>query len=110
MILLEVPMKLKSIIVATFICVSASAFAQWFPARVQILSLPGQISAEVYNPYYQPIICNGQVFGQTFHGPVYSSFFAQQILPAGGFRYAFVQTNAYSHFVSGWAEIYCQFL
>lgn len=102
-------MKLKMIIVAAMLCVASSAFAQWFPAKVYVTVLPGQISAQVFNPFYEPIICNGQVFGQTIHGPVFNAFFAEQFLPAGGFRFAFVQTTVYSPFVTGWTNIHCRF-
>jgi hypothetical protein len=102
-------MKLKSLLAVALFTLTTSAFAQWFPARVQVTVLPGRVTAQVFNPYYEPIICNGQVFGQTVHGPVFNAFFAQQFLPAGGYRFAFVQTTPYSPFVNGWANIQCRF-
>lgn len=102
-------MKLKILLTLAFLTFTASAFAQWFPGRVNVVVLPGQVAAEVMNPYYEPIICNGQVFGQTAQGPVFTTYFAEQFLPVGGFRYAYVQTTPYAPFVRGWANIQCRF-
>lgn len=103
-------MKLKALIVLSLLTfMSTSAFAQFFPARVNVMVLPGRINVEVFNPYYEPIICDGQIFGQTARGFVQNMFFAQQFLPAGGFRAAFLQANPYNPFVGGWANIQCRF-
>lgn len=102
-------MKLKALLVTLFLTLTTSAFAQWFPARVVVVVLPGQVAAQVVNPYYEPIICNGQVFGQTFSGPVFTTYFTEQFLPAGGFRYAYVQTTPLLPFATGWANIHCRF-
>lgn len=102
-------MKLKLSIIALMITLTSSAFAQFFMANPAVTVLPGRVSVQVYNPYYEPIICNGQVFGQTFAGPVFNAFFAEQFMPAGAYRYAFVQTTPYNRFVSGWANIRCRF-
>ena len=102
-------MKLKLSIIALLITFASSAFAQYFVANPAVTVLPGRVSVEVYNPYYEPIICNGQVFGQTFAGPIYNAFFAEQFMPAGTSRFAFVQTTPYNRFVGGWANISCRF-
>lgn len=103
-------MKLKAFAFALLlVSLSSSAFAHFFPARATVTVLPGKVTAVVYNPYYEPIICSGQVFGQTAHGPVYNAFFVEQILPAGDQRFAFVQTTPFSPFLSGWANINCRF-
>ena len=102
-------MKLKSLLVAFFLISTTSAFAQWFPARVNVVVLPGQVAAQVTNPYYEPIICSGQVFGKTAYGPVFTTYFTEQFLPAGGFRYAYVQTTPLAPFLTGWANIHCRF-
>lgn len=102
-------MKLKALFIALVLTVSSQAFAQFFPSQARVTVLPGQVLAQVYNPYYEPIICNGQVFGQTARGPVFNAFFAQQLLPAGAHRYAVVTTNAFNPFVGGWANIVCRF-
>ena len=102
-------MKLKSLILAALIALSSSAYAQWFSARVNVIVLPGQVAAEVINPFYQPIICQGQVFGQTSLGPVYTTYFVEQFLPLGSNRYAYVQTTPFAPFVAGWANIFCRF-
>jgi len=104
-------MKLK-FMAALFMTMSfsLSARAQWFPARTNVLVLPGQISAEVYNPFYEPIICNGQVFGQTMYGGILNAFFIEQFLPMGSNRFAYVQTTPLDPFVGGWANIHCRFV
>ena len=102
-------MKLKLTIIALLMSLNTSAFAQYFMSNPTVTILPGQVSVEVYNPYYEPIICSGQVFGQTVTGPVFNAFFAEQFMPAGSYRYAFVTTNAYNYFVGGWANIRCRF-
>jgi hypothetical protein len=102
-------MKLKALIVALVLTLTTSAFAQFFPARAQVTVLPGQVAVQVFNPFYEPIICSGQVFGQTAAGPVFSTFFAQQFLPAGDFRFAYVVANPFNPFVGGWSNIHCRF-
>ena len=102
-------MKLKAIFLASALTLTSSAFAQYFLANPAVTVLPGQVSVQVYNPYYEPIICNGQVFGQTITGPVFNAFFAEQFMPAGSYRYAVVTTNVFNRFVGGWAEIRCRF-
>lgn len=101
-------MKLKALLVAFTIVLSTSAFAQWFQPRYNVLVLPLQVSAEVINPFPQPIVCHGQVFGQTVHGPVFNTYFVEQFLPMGTNRFAFVTTNPYSPFIGGWATISCR--
>ena len=102
-------MKLKVFFVVFALTLVSSAFAQFFPARVYVTVHPGQVTAEVFNPYYEPIICNGQVFGQTAGGPLFNAFFAQQFMPAGSYRYAVVYTNGFNPFVNGWSNIQCRF-
>lgn len=101
-------MKLKALALFSLL-ISSTAFAQWFPARAHVTVFPGQVAVQVFNPYYEPIICNGQVFGQTMRGPVLTSFFAEQFMPAGSYRFAYVQTTPYAPFVNGWANIHCRF-
>lgn len=103
-------MKLKALFIVLTFTVMTSAFAQVFPARVNVSVLPGQVTAEVFNPFYEPIVCSGQVFGQTVAGPVFNSFFLEQVLPAGDFRLAFVRADFRNPFVTGWANISCRFL
>lgn len=107
-------MKLKSLILTAFILASTSAIAQWypggwFPAQARVTVLQGQVAAEVFNPHFAPIICDGQVFGQTFQGQIFTAYFGQQFLPAGGFRYAFVNTTPWAPFVHGWTNVHCRY-
>jgi hypothetical protein len=103
-------LKLKAVALSLLVfLLSVPAFAQYFPAQAYVTVLPGRVTAQVYNPYYEPIICNGEVLGQTFFGPVYNAYFNEQFLPAGGYRYAFVQTLPTNHFVNGWARVFCRF-
>lgn len=103
-------MKLKSLFIALFLTLTTSAFAQFFSANPVVTVLPGQVAAQVYNPYYEPIVCNGQVFGQTARGPVFNAFFTEQLMPAGSYRFATVVTNAFTPFIGGWANINCRFV
>lgn len=103
-------MKLKAFILIAFLTVASSAFAQFFPARATVVVLPGQVSVEVVNPYYEPILCNGQVFGQTFTGQVFNAFFVQQIIIAGDVRYALVRADLRNPFITGWSNVQCRFL
>ncbi len=102
-------MKLKALVLGLFLTLSTTSFAYWFPARVDVVVLPGQVAAQVINPYLQPVICNGQVFGQTVGGQVFTTYFVEQFLPAGGFRYAYVQTTPFLPFLTGWANIHCRY-
>ena len=102
-------MKLKVLFVTLIMTLMASAFAQFFSANPSVTVLPYQVTAEVYNPYYEPIVCNGQVFGQTAYGPVFNAFFSEQFMVAGSSRMAVVVTNVLNPFVGGWANIHCRF-
>jgi hypothetical protein len=101
-------MKLKSLILVGLLAFAGPTFAQWFPAHVQVTVLPGQVSAQVFNPFFQPVICSGQVFGRVTNGQIFTTFFAEQFMPVGGYRFAFVQTTPYLPFVNGWANISCR--
>lgn len=105
---------MKAIFFALLLSVSQLSFAQilphYFNGSTQVQILPLRVSVEVFNPYYEPIICSGQVFGHTFYGPTYNAFFLEQLIPVGHYRYAFVQTNNSNPFVNGWANIQCRFL
>ena len=103
-------MKIKALIFALTLTLASSAFAQFFPAKALVTVLPGQVSAEVYNPYYEPIICNGQVFGRTYSGAVYTTFFAEQFMTAGSYRYAHVNALPMNPFINGWANLHCRFV
>lgn len=103
-------MKLKVLFIAALLSLfTSSAFAQFFPGRVQVTVLPLQVSAQVFNPYMRPIICSGQVFGQPAYSPLLTTFFMEQFIPAGGYRFAYVQTLPHNPFVRGWANMNCRF-
>ena len=100
-------MKLKALVLVSFLTAS-TAFAQFVPSRVAMNVLPGVVTAEVFNPYFQPIICSGQVFGQLATGEVLTTYFYEQILPIGGYRYAYVNSG-FLPLVTGWANINCRY-
>ncbi len=103
-------MKLKTLLVLSFLAAfSSQAFAQFFPAQANVAVNSYQVTATIYNPYYEPIICNGQVFGQTYYGQVLTASLIEQYMPAGANRFAYVYTNAYAPFSTGWANINCRF-
>jgi hypothetical protein len=101
-------MKIRSLVVALFLTVSGQAFAQWFPAPASVTVLPGQVAAQIVNPYLNPIICSGQVYGQTFRGQIFNTYFYEQFIPAHGYRIAYVGTTAFFPFVTGWANVQCR--
>lgn len=104
-------MKLKFFLVPLALLLSTNAaFAQFFPARTNVFVHPGQVSAQVFNPFYEPIVCNGQIFGQTAAGPVFSTFLFDQLLPPGTVRVGYLMGNPYNPFVGGWSQINCRFL
>ena len=103
-------MKLKLLFVTLALFLSTSALAQFFPARMQVFVHPAQVIAQVYNPFHQPIVCNGQLFGQTAGGPVFNTFLFDQVLPPGTVRFAQLMGNPYNPYVGGWGQIYCRFL
>lgn len=100
-------MKLKAILFVALLT-STTAFAQFFPARVGVTVLPGLVTAQVVNPFFQPVVCSGQVFGQLSNGAVVNSFFFEQILGVGDYRYAYVN-SAYLPFVNAWTNINCRY-
>lgn len=103
-------MKLKALIFSTLMSLSMAASAYyWFPAQYQVQVLPGQVSAQIFNGQPYPIVCSGQVFGQTYAGPVLTSGFFEHYLLPGANRFAFVFTNAFAPFVHGWANLNCRF-
>jgi hypothetical protein len=89
--------------------VSAMAWG-FFPVNPFVQIRPDVVSAQVYNPYYEPILCEGFAFGQTAYGQVFQARVAD-IIPAGQHRFAFVYTNAFTNpFRHGWAQVMCRFL
>lgn len=89
---------------------SVKTFAQNFPARAQVFVTPARVYVDIYNPYYEPISCSGQVFGQTMHGQLITSYFFHPRIPAGGVIHHFVYSNVMSPFVTGWSNVFCHFL
>ena len=103
-------MKLKALIFSALMSLSMGASAYyWFPAQYQVQVLPGQVTAQIFNPQMTPIICSGQVFGQTYAGPVLTSGFVEHFLMPGTNRFAFVYTNAWAPFIHGWANLQCRY-
>lgn len=103
-------MQLKVLMLISCWAVVTSAYAQFFPAQAFVRVLPVQVSAQVVNPHFQPIVCSGQVFGQTAYGITLNAHFVEQMLPPGGHRFAFVQTTPYQPFINGWSNIHCRFI
>ncbi len=102
-------MKLK-VLVLFCVVFSPSVFAQFFPARADIRIIPGQVAATIYNPYYETIICNGQVFGQTSQGFLLHAKMVEQVLIPNEYRYLFLRTMLNNPFVNAWANINCRFV
>lgn len=103
-------MKVKAIIAAVLMTVfSTAAFSQIIPARVNVVVLSGQVTLQVFNPFPRPIVCNGQVFGLTFMGAVYTAYFNQQFIYPGTDRITFVSAFLGNPFVHGYGNAYCEF-
>jgi len=97
-------MKLKSLVLGALMALSTtSVFAN---AYVTVNSL--QVTAEVVNNSYSPMVCSGRVYGQTSSGLILNAWFSQ-VIPAGGYRYAYVYTNLYGQFTNGWSDIVCNY-
>ena len=79
-------------------------------ARVNVVVLSGQISAQVFNPFLRPIVCSGQVYGQTIAGPVLTTYFTNQIIYPGTDRVMLVQALITNPFVGGRADVFCGFI
>ena len=89
--------------------ISTQAFAV-FPINPLVTIRPDAVTAQVYNPYYEPILCEGQATGLTYVRTVHHARIAD-IIPPGGYRYAVVTTNPYTNpFINGWAQVVCRFL
>ena len=102
-------MKIKALFLSLMLTASASSFAQWFPGIATVQVLPGQVVAQIFNPHYSTIICSGQVFGQTYRGPVLTSGFIEHFITPGTHRFAYVYTNVYAPFAQGWANFNCRY-
>lgn len=93
------------------LALSVSTAHAFFPINPFMTVVPATISAQVYNPYYEPLLCQGMAFGRTAHGLVLQGSF-RDIVPPGQYRYVTVYTNNpyFDPFVHGWANIGCMFL
>jgi hypothetical protein len=99
-------MRLLAALILSF---SFSTFA-FFPLNPLVQVRSDVVSTQIYNPHYEAILCEGFAFGRTASGALIQSRVAD-IIPAGGFRYAYVHTNPYVNpFVQGWAQILCRFV
>ena len=84
---------------------SLNAEAFFVPARTTVTG--ETVTAEVYNPYPQMIRCRVQVIGVR-NDRFYQNAWADLILGAGGYEYAYVYTTYPFFFVSGRATAQCQ--
>ena len=103
-------MKLKALFVGLVLTVlSSSAFAQW-NANAQMFVRSDVVIARVANIWGRPVHCTGQVFGMTGRG-VWLSVNFNDIVPAGQYREAYVNTNPMiDPFINGRSNIWCNLL
>lgn len=103
-------MWLRSVLLA-LVVIAPSAQAYFFPVNPFMNILPPTVTAQVYNPYYEPMFCEGFAFGRTAQGFVLQGAF-RDFVPAGQYRYVTVYVNNpyFDRFVHGWANIQCRFL
>jgi hypothetical protein len=102
---------MKKFLVLGLVLLSSQVFA-WnlFPVNPLIQATPFQVSAQFFNPYYEPISCSGYVHGMTVRGQNFSAVFNNLLVPGGQSRFAYVRTLPGSPFVNGWAQVNCHFL
>jgi hypothetical protein len=99
------------LIISIFILSLSNLFAWgYFPMNPRFQVTPFQVSAQFYNPYYEPIACSGYVYGLTTTGQTMTTFFNDPFIPAGQFRMAFVRTIPRFPFINAWAQVNCHFL
>lgn len=97
---------------ALFTIIMSSSLAHaYFPVNPFMTILPATVTAQVYNPYYEPILCQGTAFGRTLRGFVFQGFM-REIVPPGQYRYVSVYVNNpyLDRFATGWANVGCMFL
>lgn len=104
---------MRSWILALFVSITVAApaaQAMFFPVNPYVQTLPATVSAQVYNPYYEPMLCQGYVYGTTLRGFTMNAYF-NSVVPAGQYRYAYVYVNNpyLDRFAHGWAQIHCRF-
>ncbi|MBY0518063.1 MAG: hypothetical protein K2P81_14235 [Bacteriovoracaceae bacterium] len=98
------------IAVLSFFTLTTEVKAQVFGVNPLVTITAAAVTAQIYNPYYEPILCEGLAFGQTFVGTVQQARVAD-IIPPAGYRFAVVSTNPIVNpFVNGWAQVLCRFL
>jgi hypothetical protein len=101
--------KLKALIIASFLIMTSSAFAQWF-IQPQMIVTPDAVVARIQNIWGRPVICQGEVHGLTARGLWLRAGFTD-VVPFGQFRNAVVVTNPYiDPFIDGRSNLWCNFL
>ncbi len=65
--------------------------------------------ARVWNRNFQPMVCSGYAFGQTYSGVVLNSWFNSLYVMPGMYADAYVYSNFYDPFIRSWAQVDCQY-
>lgn len=101
---------MRSLVRAALFSLMVMPAAQaFFPVNPILQVRPDLIVAQVYNPYYEPLFCQGYVYGVTASGLQASAYLGQVIAP-GSYRYVRLQANPWINpFVNGWSQIFCRF-
>lgn len=86
-----------------------AAFAQVFPAPSMVFVQPAAVVAQIYNPYYENICCEGTLNGVTWNGLFRQTPFTFMVYP-GTTRTVSLGTNPYYNaFANGWVVSFCRF-
>lgn len=102
-------MKLKALVLAAFMMMTTSAFAQWY-IQPQMFVTPTAVVAKIINIWGRPVICHGEVHGLTSRGVWLRNGF-RDVVPMGQYREAVVVTNPYfDPFIDGRPFLWCNYL
>lgn len=99
----------KIFLTLALLSLSSVSFAQWFPVQAQIRVTQINATAVVQNNYGYPVICYGQVQGQTSSGVIAYGYLNQVRLFPGQYAYINAYTNVYNPFVNAYAQAYCRY-
>ena len=100
-------MKKFLVVIAITILSLSQAFA--FYPQLSFFVNREVATTRIWNTSYQPMVCSGYAFGQTFNGVVLNSWFNTIYVGPGMYADAYVYSNFYDPFVNSWAQVDCQF-
>jgi hypothetical protein len=100
-------MKKLFIACALFVVTMSQSFA--FYPQMSFFVNREVATVQVWNTGYQPMVCSGYAFGQTYSGMVLNSWFSSLYIMPGMYANAYVYSNYYDPFARAWAQVDCQY-